>query len=177
MDYELSTADRIDHENQPEIEQWRAHRTLPTTEFFAAWTLRYEKLVWFMSPRSYLAAGEFHFRAQSRQQEEEVSHQELTEWIPDASEAVEIEDEDAREWKLLNIKYPTVRIFHEGQNSVRLSDMKHQDVYNTYLRYGWGSEKFDKQACRVMLLEMGKAFSRERNRLMDKNDPDADMFD
>lgn len=110
MDYDLSTPDRIDHENQPEIEQWRAHRTLPTTEFFAAWTLRYRKLVWFMSLRPYLAAGEFHSRAQSRQQEEGLCHQEPTQWIPVLSEVEEIEDEDAREWKMLYTKYPAVSI-------------------------------------------------------------------
>lgn len=52
-----------------------------------------------------------------------------------------------------------------------------QDVYNTYLRYGWESEGFDKQACRVKFLEMEKVFEEERDRLMDLDDPDADMFD
>ncbi|KAH0336378.1 hypothetical protein KCU81_g8593, partial [Aureobasidium melanogenum] len=144
MEYELSMSEIDKYKHLPETEQWRAHRTLPTTEFFAGWTLRYERLVWFMSPRPYLAAGTFHSRVDYWQQEEELCHQELTKWSPDLSEAERIEDDD---------------------------------VYNTYLRYGWGSESFDKQACRVALLELEKDFRKERRRLMDLNDPDADMFD
>ncbi|KAG9696265.1 hypothetical protein KCU95_g4395, partial [Aureobasidium melanogenum] len=98
------------------------------------------------------------YKADQRQQEEELCQQELTEWIPDLSEAERIQDDVSREFKILNIRYPA-------------------DAYNTYLRYGWGSGSFDKQACRVKLLEMEKVFGRERNRLMDLNDPDADMFD
>lgn len=109
MDYQLSTAARTHYEDQPEIEQWRAHHTLPTTEFFAGWNLRYEKLVWFMSPRPYLAAGEFHSRVDHWQQEE-LCHQELNEWIPDLSEAEKIEDDVSRELKTLRLKYITVSI-------------------------------------------------------------------
>ncbi|KAG9856731.1 hypothetical protein KCU98_g681, partial [Aureobasidium melanogenum] len=149
MDYELS---------MPEMEQWRAPHTLPTTDFFAGWTLRYEKLVWFMSPRPCLAAGEFHSRVHHWQQEEELCQQELTESIPDFSDAEAIVDESDRNWKIMNLKYPA-------------------DVCNTYLRYYWGSKNFDKQACRIALMEMQKVHRKEERRLMDLNNPDADMFD
>lgn len=102
----MSEMDKYKH--LPEIEQWRAHHTLPTTDFFAGWTLRYEKLVWFMSPRPYLAAGEFHSRVHHWQQEEELCQQELTEWISDFSDAEAIEDESDRNWKIMNLKYPAV---------------------------------------------------------------------
>lgn len=176
MEYELSTSEIDKHKHLPEIEQWRAHRTLPTTEFFAGWTLRYEKLVWFMSPRPYLAAGEFQSRADQRQEEEELCHQALNKWTPDLSDIERIKDESDRQWKILHIKYPAVSVGDRCAYSSWLTEMI-QDVYNTYLRYGWGSESFDKQACRVKLLEMERVFGKEERRLMDLNDPDADIFD
>jgi hypothetical protein len=90
-------------------EQWKGHRTCPTTEFFAAWTLRYEKLVWFMSPRPYMSGGESHTRADNRPQEEELCQQEMPkEWIPDLSEAQEIKDPGSRESRIRGLKYDAV---------------------------------------------------------------------
>ncbi|KAH0290499.1 hypothetical protein M436DRAFT_62646 [Aureobasidium namibiae CBS 147.97] len=85
------------HKDRPAIDEWRAHRTLPTTEFFAAWTQRYEKLVWFISPcPNYPGGGSFQTRANSWDEQEEILHQELTKRIPDCSEAEGIEDPNDR---------------------------------------------------------------------------------
>jgi hypothetical protein len=98
-------------ESLPEIDKWRAHRTCPTTEFFADWTLRYEKLVWFMSPRDYLAAGTLHTRADNRPQEEELCQQDMPkEWIPDLSDAEEIKDPVDRMFRIFGLKYSAVSI-------------------------------------------------------------------
>jgi len=95
------------YKDRPAIDEWRAHRTLPTTEFFAGWTQRYEKLIWFISPCPNLpGGGSCQTRANNWDEEEELLHQELTEWIPDLSEAEEIEDPIDRELEILRIKYP-----------------------------------------------------------------------
>jgi hypothetical protein len=71
----------------PQAENWKAHRTCLTADFFAAWTLRYEKLVYFMSLRPYMSKGNFHCRADNRTLEEGLLQQEMPkEWIPDLSD-------------------------------------------------------------------------------------------
>jgi ribose 5-phosphate isomerase len=99
--------------DQPETEQWKGHRTVPTFEFFAAWTLRYEKLVWFMCPRSMMSAGQSHTRADNRPQEEELCQQDMPiEWIPDYCDAVkEIEELENREWRMRYLKNDAVSVF------------------------------------------------------------------
>jgi hypothetical protein len=169
-------------ESLPETEKWRAHRTCPTTEFFADWTLRYEKLVWFMSPRDYLAAGTLHCRADNRQEEEELCHKDLTQWIPDLSEAEKIEDDVDRQIKIRRLKYPAVSVGDiydvVPQNPVRKLIRVIQDVYNTYLRYGWGSASFDKQACKVTLAKMEQDHDEQVERLEELNESDDDdLFD
>jgi hypothetical protein len=169
-------------ESLPETERWRAHRTCPITEFFADWTLRYEKLVWFMSPRDYLAAGTLHCRADNRQEEEELCHKDLTQWISDLSEAEKIEDDVDRQIKILRLKYPAVSVGDiydvVPQNPVRKLIRVIQDVYNTYLRYGWGSGSFDKQACKVTLAKMEQDHDEEVERLEELNESnDDDLFD
>jgi len=58
-----------------------------------------------------------------------------------------------------------------------LADTGPQEIYNTYLRYGWGSDNFDKQACGVTLTKMQQDHSRESRRLYALNDPDSVLFD
>ncbi|KAG9571222.1 hypothetical protein KCU71_g505, partial [Aureobasidium melanogenum] len=91
MDYELSMSEIDRYKHLPEIEQWKAHRTLPTTQFFAGWTLRYEKLV---------------CRADTQWQEDSLCRQRLVEWIPDPAEAEAIEDDVDRQSRILKLKYP-----------------------------------------------------------------------
>lgn len=114
MDYELSMSEIDRYQHLPEIEQWRAHLTLPTTQFFAGWTLRYEKLVWFVSPCSYMSTGKFHSRADNQRQEENLCRQQLVEWVPDLAEAEAIEDDVDRQSRILKLKYPAVCIGVRG---------------------------------------------------------------
>ncbi|KAG9517115.1 hypothetical protein KCU93_g8861, partial [Aureobasidium melanogenum] len=85
MDYELSMSEINRYKNLPGTERWRAHRTLPTTKFFAAWTLR---------------------RADAQRQEESLCHQRLIGWVPDLSEAEAVEDDVDRQSRILKLKYP-----------------------------------------------------------------------
>lgn len=103
-EYEVSLTDCELYEHRPLIEQWRAHRTCPTADFFAAWTLRYEKLVWFVSPCPYYpGAGQLHCRADNRPHEEELCQQDLpTQWIPDMTEV--------KEWNVRYVEYSAVSI-------------------------------------------------------------------
>ena len=52
-----------------------------------------------------------------------------------------------------------------------------QDIYNTYMRYGWGSDAFDKQACKVTLVKMERDYKKEERRLIKLNDSDYALFD
>jgi hypothetical protein len=45
------------------------------------------------------------------------------------------------------------------------------------MRYGWGGRSFDKQGCKVALVEIEREFWEESSRLMDLNDPDDALFD
>jgi hypothetical protein len=47
------------------------------------------------------------------------------------------------------------------------------------MRYGWGSESFDKQACKVTLTRMELEHDEEEDRLRKLHcpDPDDDLFD
>lgn len=93
----------------PEAENWKAHRTCATAEFFAAWTLRYEKLVYFMSPRPYVSKGNFHCRADNRTLEEGLCQQEMPkEWIPDFPGVEDLRDAGMRESRIRYLTYDAV---------------------------------------------------------------------
>lgn len=95
MGYELLHSNYSYEASLPESDKWRAHRTLPTADFFAAWTLRYQKLVWYLSPRtSSRSTGTFSSRAEQLFEEDELCQQPLTEWHPDLSSMKKIEDFD-----------------------------------------------------------------------------------
>ncbi|KAH0262191.1 hypothetical protein KCU74_g4431, partial [Aureobasidium melanogenum] len=67
---------------------------------------------------------------------------------------------------------------HEVDEHSRLLRIKHKaDIYNTILRYGWGSEDFEREACMAVLSMMEKQYDKEEKRLMDMVNPDAHLFD
>ena len=45
------------------------------------------------------------------------------------------------------------------------------------MRYGWGSDAFDKQACKVTLVKMERDYKEEERRLIKLIDPDEALFD
>lgn len=52
-----------------------------------------------------------------------------------------------------------------------------QDIYNTYMRYGWGGGRFDKQGCKVALVKIEREFWEESSRLSALDDPGDAFFD
>ncbi|KAI9730800.1 MAG: hypothetical protein M1818_008080 [Claussenomyces sp. TS43310] len=155
-----------EYEALPESEQWKAHRTTPTTEFLDKWTQRYEKLVWMLVPNpvGHPVTGRFYSRAVSSAEEELLVQQgHLEPWyVQDDSSG----DDDEEESEL-----------DREQRKARERDRKHAaDVYNTYLRHGW-PDHFDKERCRAKLLELEKRKDGEEMQQMAEANPDAALFD
>ena len=65
-----------------------------------------------------LAAGTFHVRAKSWQEQEELCHHDPKEWIADLSEAEIIEDDVDRKIEVLRLKFPAVSV---GRNTHKFS--------------------------------------------------------
>ncbi|OTA54214.1 hypothetical protein K449DRAFT_202600 [Hypoxylon sp. EC38] len=72
-----------EYEALHEAEKWKAHRTIPITEFLNSWTRKYERLVWMLVPNpiGQPMTGRFYSRAETRAGEEELVQQEkLARW-------------------------------------------------------------------------------------------------
>jgi hypothetical protein len=101
------------------------------------------------------------------------------EWIPDYCDAVkEIKELENREWRIRYLKNDAVsvliyRVWWCGFWLIRVI----QDIYNTYMRYGWGGGRFDKQGCKVALVKIEREFWEESSRLSALDDPGDAFFD
>jgi hypothetical protein len=100
-----------DDETLPESEQWTTHRTQPTAGFFADWSLRYEKLVWMLTPTYKHNWGSFLSLVDNRPQEAELCQREMKTWHPDLSQ-VETDggDESSKEWRILGLMHTAVSV-------------------------------------------------------------------
>jgi hypothetical protein len=100
-----------DDETLPESEQWTTHRTQPTAGFFADWSLRYEKLVWMLTPTYKHNWGSFLSLVDNRPQEAEFCQREMRTWHPDLSQ-VETDggDESSKEWRILGLMHTAVSV-------------------------------------------------------------------
>lgn len=88
-------------------------------------------------------------------------------------------DNEVNEYsRLLRIKHKAVSWCKISGLCLTLTNrLNMQDIYNTILRYGWGSEDFEKEACMAVLSMMEKQYDKEEKRLMDMVNPDAHLFD
>ncbi|KAI2464657.1 hypothetical protein F4781DRAFT_59856 [Annulohypoxylon bovei var. microspora] len=156
-----------EYEALPESENWKAHRTTPVIELLDSWTRKYENLIWMLVPNtiSQPTTGRFYSRAESSVEEDELLQQgQLEPWHP--------EDDDSYAQN-----YDQESEFDRSWRETRIRAKRHAaDVYNTYLRYGW-PDHFDKDRCRVELLELERTKDAEDRRLMDEANPDAALFD
>ncbi|KAI1101395.1 hypothetical protein F4804DRAFT_11893 [Jackrogersella minutella] len=159
-----------DYEALPEPDKWKAHRTSPITEFLDTWARRYEKLVWMLAPNpsGRPMTGRFYSRAKSSAEEEELGRQGQLEPWPLPEDIHPDDDDDANE---------NENELDREQREERIRHRRHvADVYNIYLRYGWPNH-FDKERCRVELLELEKMRDAYDKRRMDEANPDAELFD
>ncbi|KAI0016286.1 hypothetical protein F4780DRAFT_783341 [Xylariomycetidae sp. FL0641] len=156
-----------EYENLPEEDRWRAHVTTPVVDFFTAWTHRYRRLVWMLTPNpvGQPTTGRFYNRADSRAEEEELarSEQPLLPWHP--------RDDD------IDGLGGTGSALDQAQVEARRRARRHAaDVYNTYLRHGWLGQ-FDQSGCRAELLDLERQKDAEERKLMDEANPDKALFD
>jgi hypothetical protein len=100
-----------DDETLPESEQWTTHRTQPTVGFFADWSLRYEKLVWMLTPTYKHNWGSLLSLVDNRPQEAELCQREMKTWHPDLSQ-VETDggDKSSKEWRILGLMHTAVSV-------------------------------------------------------------------
>jgi hypothetical protein len=78
---------------------------------FADWSLRYEKLVWMLTPTYKHNWGSFLSLGDNRPQEAEFCQREMKTWHPDLSQ-VETDggDESSKEWRILGLMHTAVSV-------------------------------------------------------------------
>ncbi|KAL2061475.1 hypothetical protein VTL71DRAFT_6852 [Oculimacula yallundae] len=139
----------------PLEEQWKAYEKIPVKELFENWTKRYEMLAWMLVPNPIgePTSGTFIARANSPAGENALL--ERSEWQPWGYDPL-----------------------GEGQSEAYSRQCKlAANVYNTYLNYGW-PDRFNKEARRAALLELGRKKAKDERTMMDELFPDPPgMFD
>ncbi|KAI8959163.1 hypothetical protein F5Y11DRAFT_362083 [Daldinia sp. FL1419] len=158
------TVSKEEYEALSEADKWKAHRTSPIAEFFDAWTRRYEKLVWMLTPNpiGQPTTGRFYSRAETSAEEDRL-----------------LQEDQLKLWRFRDDINPpdSANALDKARYEARIDMRRHvEDVYNTYLRYGW-PRHFDKDGCRSQLLRLEKTKDAEDRRKMDDINPDAHLFD
>ncbi|KAH8160822.1 hypothetical protein CIB48_g7424 [Xylaria polymorpha] len=136
-----------EYEALPEAEKWRAHRTLPLAELLGTWTRMYEELTWMIVPNPIAQPEIGRFYNRS----DDTGHDDVN--YEGGSE-----------------------LDREQRDAIRRDREHAAKVYDAYIRHGW-PDVFDKQRCRVELLELEREKDAEDSRRMDEGNPDAALFD
>ncbi|KAI1748615.1 hypothetical protein F4782DRAFT_516771 [Xylaria castorea] len=136
-----------EYEMLPGAERWRAHRTLPLAELLDEWTRMYEGLEWMVVPNTIARPEMGRFYSRS-----------------DDTSLDDVNFEGGSE------------LDREQGNAIRREREHAAKVYDMYIRHGW-PDRFDKERCRVELLELERAKDSEERQLMDEMNPDAGLFD
>ncbi|KAI8946202.1 hypothetical protein F4801DRAFT_77634 [Xylaria longipes] len=136
-----------EYEALPDAEKWRVHRTVPLTELLDVWTRMYEELRCMVAPNPIGQPVTGRFYSRS----DDTTHGDV-----DYEGGSELDREQG--------------------NTMRREREHAAKVYNAYIRHGW-PDHFDKERCRIELLDLERAKDAEEKRLMDENNPDAALFD
>ncbi|KAI1421306.1 hypothetical protein F5Y12DRAFT_718569 [Xylaria sp. FL1777] len=136
-----------EYEALPEAEKWRAHSTVPLAELLDEWTRMYKELDWMSTPNPIGQPETGRFYKR-----------------PDLTELDHIDFEGGSELDREQRK----EIVRESEHAAKISSV--------YIRHGW-PDHFDKERCRVELLELEREKWAEDKRLMAEGNPDAALFD
>ncbi|PVH72989.1 hypothetical protein DL98DRAFT_501701 [Cadophora sp. DSE1049] len=153
-----------EYERLPVEERWKVHRATPVVEFFEGWRERYERLVWMLVPNpiGQPVTGRFHSRAEGRREEEVLLR-------GGGMEEISVEDEGGGDEEMDGLDQERYLVMERRREHVA-------DIYNMFLRHGW-PDHFDKERCRVELLELEKSKDAEERKRMDEMNPDAALFE
>ncbi|KAI0976970.1 hypothetical protein F4678DRAFT_130148 [Xylaria arbuscula] len=136
-----------EYEALPKVERWHVHPTVPLPELLGNWIRMYESLEWMSVPNP-------------------IGQPETGRFYRRDDEAVyrDVDYEGGSE------------LDREQGRAMRWYAEHAKNIYDVYIRHGW-PDHFDKGRCRGELLRLEKAKDVEERRIMDENNPDAELFD